>query len=174
MRNGGLVIIYLILIVIQIILGNVFNLSQYVIVSFLPAMVVCLPSRNNTVVNLLIAFGMAFVVDFFSTGMLGMTAVALLPVALVRNALLTLMFSQEYFSRRNDLVSDVQGLRRTLVCVEISIVLYLLIYIIVDSAGTRPFGFNLLRFIISLTVCSLVSILIVSNFSPKEHKDRWD
>lgn len=174
MRNSGLIIIYLIFIVAQIILNNVFNLSQYIILSFLPAMIVCLPSQSNTGINLLIAFAIGFIVDFFSTGMVGMTAVALLPVAFVRNTLLTFIFGEEYFSRRDDIMSDIQGIRRTIICVEISLLLYLLIYIIVDSAGTRPFGFNLLRFLISFIICSGASIFILQNFSSKDSNSRWN
>lgn len=174
MKNGGLVITYLIIIVAQIILNNVFNLSQYVILSFLPAMVFCLPSQSNTAINLLVAFVIGFVVDFFSTGIVGMTAVALLPVALIRNPLLTFIFGSEYFSRRDDIMSDTQGFRRTMVCVEISLFLFLLVYVIIDSAGTRPFVFNLLRFLISFILCSGVSIFILNIFSSRSYKGRWN
>lgn len=174
MRNSGLIIIYLIFIVAQIILNNVFNLSQYIILSFLPAMIVCLPSRSSTGINLLVAFAIGFIVDFFSTGMVGMTAVALLPVAFVRNSLLTFIFGKEYFSRRDDIMSDIQGIRRTIICVEISLLLYLLIYIFIDSAGTRPFSFNLLRYLISFIICSGTSIFILQNFSSKDSKSKWN
>ncbi len=172
MKNSGLIIIYLIFIVAQIILNNVFYLSQYIIISLLPAMIVCLPSQSNTAINLLVAFAIGFAVDFFSTGMVGMTVAALLPVALIRNFLLTFIFGEEYFSRRDDITSDVQGVRRTIICVELSILLYLLIYIIIDSAGTRPFGFNLLRFLISFLICSGASFFVLNILPPKNSRSR--
>lgn len=174
MKNGRLIVIYLIFVIAQIILNNVFNLSQYILISFLPAMIVCLPSRYNTGINLGIAFVIGFIVDFFSTGMIGMSSMALLPVALARNSLLSLIFGEEYFTRREDMLSDIQGFRRTLACVEISLILYLSVYIFVDSAGTRPFGYNLLKFIISFLICSAASVFIISNFSTKDSRSRWD
>ena len=82
------VISFIAMIAIQIMLGGLLNLTQYLVISILPVMIICLPITFSTSRVLLVAFLTSLVVDFFTDGALGLTAVALLPVAFTRNALI--------------------------------------------------------------------------------------
>ena len=53
------ILTYLILLVIQIILGDLLNLSQYVVICFLPVMILSLPITYNTTQLLVISFASA-------------------------------------------------------------------------------------------------------------------
>ena len=75
---------YLILVVAQVLICNYFHVTQYVMLSILPAMILCLPPKCGTTASLLIAFVTGLAVDFLADGVPGLNAMALLPVAMLR------------------------------------------------------------------------------------------
>ena len=75
---------YLLLLLAQIVLWNYFNFTQYLFVAFLPAMILCLPVSRSAVYAMVVAFLTGLAADFLVTGQLGLTAFALVPVALLR------------------------------------------------------------------------------------------
>lgn len=170
MKNGRFIWLYIALVAGEILIGNYLNLSQFVLLTFLPVMIMCLPQAVGTPWALGIAFLTGVVVDFFSGSVIGQTSVALLPVALLRFPLLRLVFGGEMFDRREDLSVRRHGLPGLLLVMLAANALFLVIYITVDSAGTRPFWFNLVRFLISLVVALLVSLPLMSALLDPENR----
>ena len=76
--------LYILLLVCQIILCNYSNLGPYVMLSMLPAMVLCIPLSVGTPLCLLIAFASGLSVDWLSEGLIGLNTSALLPAAVLR------------------------------------------------------------------------------------------
>ena len=74
-------LIYLLLVAVQIVLGNFLNLGQMITVCLLPLLVLSLPVKYHSAVVLFIAFATAMVVDVLTHGIPGLGTVALLPVA---------------------------------------------------------------------------------------------
>ena len=85
-QNFG--ILYVLLVIGQVIMCNYTYLGPYVMLSMLPAMIFCLPTKFNTVTCMLIAFGSAFAVDWLSEGLIGINMAALVPAALARNGVI--------------------------------------------------------------------------------------
>ena len=170
MRGSRFIGLYIALVAGEILIGNYLNLSQFVLLTFLPAMIMCLPQAVDTPWALGIAFLTGLVVDFFSGSVLGPTSVALLPVALLRFPLLRLVFGGEMFDRRENLSVKRHGLPGMLLTMLVANALFLLIFVTLDSAGTRPFWFNLVRFLLSLVVAVLVSLPLMSALlDPENH-----
>ena len=159
MKQSRFFVIFALLAVAQILLNNYLNLSQWVVVTLLPAMIMCIPQRINSVLTMLIAFGVSLLVDFLSTGVMGLTAVALVPVALLRNPLLHLVFGTEIFERQENISIGRHGILKIALVQALALLVYLIIYIIADGAGTRPIWFNLVRLLLSTIVGTAVSIL---------------
>ena len=63
-------ILYTLLVVGQIIMCNYSQLGPYVMLSMLPAMVLCIPPGINTIVCMLIAFASGLATDWLSEGLL--------------------------------------------------------------------------------------------------------
>ena len=84
MKNGRFILLYLVLTLVQILLCNFFGLSRYMLVSVLPVLILMLPLGTGSIIAMLIAFATGFAVDIFSNGMLGITPLALVPVAFSR------------------------------------------------------------------------------------------
>lgn len=163
---------YLVLLVIQTIFCALLNLTQYVVLCFLPVMILTLPITHSTPRLLLIAFLTGLAVDFFTNGVLGLTVCALLPVAFTRNSLIRLVFGTELLSRQEDISIHKQGPAKVLLAILLATSLFFLIYIPVDCAGTRPAGFMALRMLLSIALSTPVSYYAAGVLAPRE-ADRW-
>ena len=167
------ILTYLILLAIQIVLGDLLNLSQYVIICFLPVMILSLPITHSTTRLLVIAFVSAMAVDFFTNGMLGLNICALLPVALARNRLIRLVFGSELLSRQEDISIHKQGGGKVLLAILLATTLFFAVFIPVDCAGTRSVSFMVVRLLVSVALSSAVSYYVAGVLAPRE-ADRWN
>lgn len=160
MTKYGIRLSYLLVLVAQILLAVFFNFSQFVIMVFLPVMIMCLSTRRSTVYSMVVAFVLGFAVDFFSSGMLGLASVALVPVGAVRRMVIGLVFGSEIFERGEELSFSRLGVHKFVLCVFMLTALYLLVYIWVDGAGTRELWFNAVKFLLSLLASGTVSVFV--------------
>lgn len=166
MKKSGFWLIYIILLVAQLLLSTYANFTPYVMVTMLPAMVLCMPIRMGTVLAMVIAFATGLSVDLLSEGLLGLNALALVPVAFARNSIIRLIFGGELFAREEDFSIHRNGFWKVLVAIVLSTALFLAVYIWADGAGTRPLLFNAIRFGASLVASTLLSLLVVNLLAP--------
>lgn len=166
MKKSGFWLIYIILLVAQLLLSTYANFTPYVMVTMLPVMVLCMPIRMGTVLAMVIAFATGLSVDLLSEGLLGLNALALVPVAFARNSIIRLIFGGELFAREEDFSIHRNGFWKVLVAIVLSTALFLAVYIWADGAGTRPLIFNAIRFGASLVASTLLSLLVVNLLAP--------
>jgi len=170
MRKNGFFAVYLILLVAQLLLTNYFHFTPYIMLTILPVMVLCIPLGISTTVAMLIAFGTGLSVDLLSEGIIGLNTLALVPVAFCRKEMIRLIFGEELISRGEDFSVRRSGLGQVLLAITLAQALFLVVFIWADSAGTRPFWFNFLRFICSLAAGVLVSLLVADPLAPDSRK----
>ena len=163
---------YILLFLAQAALWNYFNFTQYLVIAFLPVMILCLPIERGPVYAMVVAFLTGLAADFLVTGQLGLTSLALVPVALVRRGVIRLVFGPELFSRGEDLSFRRQGWQKFVPAVLLVTALFLLVYIWADSAGFYSFGFCALKFGISLAASSAVG-LAIAFLLLEETSERW-
>ena len=153
---------YVLLLIAQLIISNYFRFTPFVMLSILPVMILCVPVRVNRFVLLLLAFASGLLIDWLSEGLLGLNALALVPVAYARNSVLRVVFGNELIARKEDFTVNSNGMASVTMAIVMVQALFLIIYIWVDSAGTRTFLFNFDRFMASLVVGVLVSLLTLN------------
>ncbi len=151
---------YILLMLAQVAVWNYFDFSPYVMITFLPALILCLPIAWGPVRSMLIAFATGLAVDFLVTGQLGMTSLALVPVGLLRRGVVRLVFGSELFARGEELSFHRQGWQKFLLCTVILTAVNLIIQIWVDGAGMYSLGFDVLKLGISLPVSTALSVAI--------------
>ncbi len=159
---------YLALVAAQVILGNFLNLSPYVVLCFLPAMILCLPARMSQPVVMVTAFLTGLAVDFTTHGILGLTASALVLTAFCRNFIISLVFGDEVIARRENVSVRKQGLPKVALGILLCSAVFFAAYVWIDAAGTRSFGFNFLRTLLSTLLGTLVSIPVAGLLSEEE------
>lgn len=152
MKNWRFILICMVLLIAQILLDNYFPLRRYVLISILPAIIMLTSLDARPIVSMLLAFVVGFAVDFFSTGMLGLSSLALVPVGLVRSSVVAMVFGDELTARGDELSLQRLGIPKMALAALMLCSLYLLVYIWVDSAGTVPFWPSALRFVLSVAV----------------------
>jgi len=161
MKKMAIIKVLLVFTVAQILATNYLNLSQYIVLTVLPGLILCMPVSFKPMKTMLISFLIGVAVDFFSNGILGMTSFALVPVALGRQAVISLIFGAEAASTRDTVPLKRYGIVSFILAIFICTAAYFLFFIPLDSAGTRAIGFNLARYLLSVLSSTLVSILLV-------------
>jgi hypothetical protein len=166
----GFWIAYVLLLLAQLLLSNYFHVTPYIFLTILPVMVLCIPIRVGTVGAMLIACLSGLAIDFLSEGVIGLNALSLIPVAYARHGLIGLIFGPELFARKEDFSIGRCGFGKVAVAVFLSLLIFLVIYIWADGAGTRPLWFNGLRLAASLGASFLVSLLTLGVLAPDPRK----
>jgi len=152
MKKPGFLVLYLLLIIAQVLLNNFSFFERYVLVTFLPVMIMCIPVDKGTI------FCMA--VAFLGDGMLGLTSLSLVPVALARNGVISLVFGSELFARGENISLRKQGVGKMILGTLLMTAIFLAVYITADGAGTMPFLYNLAKGGVSLFVSTALSFFI--------------
>lgn len=156
---------YLVMVVAQMIFTNYFHFSPLCMITILPMMVLCIPTRINTVWAMVIAFATGLAVDFLAEGVIGLNALSLVPVAYVRKWLIGIIFGTEPFEHKENITTRKYGFARVSFATIIVTALFLVIYITADCAGTRPFWFLASKLGISLAASYLVSAPLINLLS---------
>ena len=163
---------YILLFLAQAVLWNFFPFSQYLTLVFLPAMLLCLPQDRGAIRLMLTAFVTGLALDFIVGGQLGLTSFALVPVALLRRPVVSLVFGTELFARGEELSFERQGWQKFVPAILLLTAVFLIPFIWVDNAGIRPFWFCAVKFLLSLAASSALSVL-VALVMLKETGERW-
>lgn len=166
MRNG---LTMLILLIAQILVWNYLNLSQFVLLTFLPVMVLCFPTGMGTVKLMFISAAASLALDFLTHGIPGLTCAAILPVAFCRRFVISIIFGEEVIEREECLSFRRQGFFKMFLAIIVCTALFLVVYLWLDGAGMRSLEFNGIRFAGSLAASSLVSALIASLLTGEEN-----
>lgn len=159
-QNFGL--LYFLMVLGQLVLCNFVDLSPFLTLTMLPAMVMCMPLTISTPLCMLIAFATGLSVDWISEGLIGINAAALVPVAMMRKPLIRFFLGEDIITRSDSFSIRKNGIGKISFIMLLSTLLYLGIYVWLDGAGIRPAWFNLTRIGVSLA-CNYILALIVTN-----------
>ena len=171
MRTGqNTSLLYICLLICQIAICNFAHLGPYVMLSILPAMIMCVPLSVGTTGCMLIAFASGLSVDWLSEGLIGINAASLVPVALARKTLIRVILGEDMINRMDSFSIRKNGLGKILTLMIAAGIIFLAIYITLDGAGTRPFWFCVSRFWASLAAGTALAILTADILSPDDRK----
>ncbi|MBP5483688.1 MAG: hypothetical protein J6X99_05460 [Bacteroidales bacterium] len=162
MRKNAFWIVYVMLLLGQLLISNYFTFTPYITLSILPVMVLCISTSVSTPATMIIAFLTGLAVDWLSEGVLGLNAIALVPVAYIRKPVIQFIFGNSLSARKEDFTVQSNGQLSVMVAILAVQAVFLAIYIWVDGAGMRPFWFNVARFFASLAAGLLVSVFTLT------------
>ena len=171
MKTGGnFTFLYCLMLLCQIVLCNFSPLGPYITLSMLPAMVFCMPLSVSTISCMFIAFGSGLAVDWLSEGLIGINAASLVPVALARKSIVKMFFGEDLITRKDSFSLRKYGMAKVSAAILSCLAVFLVIYIFLDGAGTKPLWFNLTRGGITLLCSYLVSLIVVNTLTPDDRK----
>jgi len=167
-QNFGL--LYVLLIICQVVMCNYTDLGPYIMLTMLPAMVLCIPTGISTAVCMVIAFASGLIVDWLSEGLLGLNAAALTAVALVRKGLIRIFMGEDIINRNDSFSIRKNGIGKVSLALLTSTTVFLALHIFLDGAGTRPLWFCMARFGVSLLCNWLLGIIVINILTPDDRK----
>ena len=167
-QNFG--ILYVLLIICQVLMSTYTQLGPYIMLSMLPAMVLCIPTGVRPSICMLIAFASGLTVDWLSEGFIGLNIAALLPVALLRKGIIRIFLGEDIINRNDTFSIRRNGLSKVSLALIASVSIFLAVHIFLDGAGTRPMWFCLTRFGASLACNWLIGLLVINILPPDDRK----
>ena len=163
-------ILYCLLLIGQIVLCNYAALGPYIMLTMLPAMIMCIPTTVSTVSCMVIAFASGLAVDWLSEGLIGLNAAAAVPVGLLRNGAIKIFLGEDLITRGDRFSIKKNGLFKIIAVMFTALAVYLGIYVFLDGAGTRPAWFSLTRLGVSAACCMMLSLIVINILSPDDRK----
>lgn len=171
MRTGqNFWILYALLVICQVALCNYAFLGPYIMLTMLPAMVMCIPLTVSTPLYMLIAFASGLAVDWLAEGLIGINAASLVPVAVCRTTFIRIFLGEDIINRKDSFSIRKNGSGKIAVTMAAALVIFLATYVFLDGAGTRPFWFCATRFCTSLAVNLVLSLIVVGVLTPDDRK----
>ncbi len=161
--------LYTLLVIGQIILCNFSDFGPYVMLTMLPAMVLCLPTGQSTVITMIIAFCSGLSVDWLSEGILGLNAAALVPVALIRKKVIRVFLGEDLITRGDRFSYKKNGIAKISAANMVCVALFMTLYILLDGAGSLPTWFCFAKGGISAG-CNFILALIVTNILSSDER----
>ena len=171
MRTGqNFKVLYFLLVICQIVLCNYAYLGPYLMLSILPAMIMCVPLSVSTAGCMFIAFITGLSVDWLSEGLIGINAASLIPVALTRRTFIRIFLGEDIINRNDSFSIRKNGFGKVSIVMAAAYIIFLAVYILLDGAGTRPLWFNLARGAASFACSWLISLIVVNTLTPDDRK----
>jgi hypothetical protein len=167
-QNFG--ILYTLLVIGQIALCNYSQLGPYIMLSMLPAMVLCIPPGVSTITGILIAFLSGLSVDWLAEGIIGLNAAAIVPVALMRKGIIKVFLGEDLITRGDRFSYRKNGFAKISAAHTVCLIIFLAIYILLDGAGTRPAWFCFTKGGISLACNFILAIIVTNILTPDDRK----
>ncbi len=162
--------LFILLLICQIILCNYSNFGPYVMLSMLPAMILCIPLSVSTPLCMFIAFLSGLSVDWLSEGLIGLNASAIIPVALLRKSFIGIFIGGDLIARGESFSIRKNGFTKIFFAMIAATAVFLAVYVLLDGAGTKPFWFSLTRFGVSLACCMALGFIVVNTLTGEEKK----
>ncbi len=138
---------------IQVLINNFLDISQLLYISLLPLSVFCLPGKQQKIIYLISAFLIGLVIDFTSSGVVGITSCALLVCVMLRPAAIHLIYTKGLSVTDENFIEEERFSKEMFLSLGILCGVYFLIYCWIDSAGTVALDVLLLKWFYS-TACS--------------------
>ena len=170
MKNHIFGILFTILVIAQMIICNYFQITPYVVLSILPAMILCIPLTISTSFCMIIAFVSGLAVDWLAEGLIGINAAALVPVALARKSIIRIFLGEDLIARQDSFTFKKNGIGKISVALFAALAIFFVIYTALDGAGMRPTSFNLIRFFASLSASMALSLVVTAVLTPDDRK----
>lgn len=161
--------LYILLIIGQLALCNYCQFGPYVMLSMLPAMILCLPTGMSTITGMIVAFCTGMSVDWLSEGLIGLNTAAIVPVALMRKGIIRTFLGEDIIIRGDRFSYRKNGFAKISAANSICLIVFLGLYILLDGAGTLPASFCFTKGGVSF-VCNFVLAIIVTNLLTPEDK----
>lgn len=154
------IIIYAVVILLQVIIGNYVNLGPLVYICLVPLLIIYLPLDQKPYISLVIAFGLGLIVDILSDGVLGLNAGAATLVSLVYRPLFYPVFQKNNYSKKYIPPIRESDIWHHMLYLLIILAIYFLFYIAFDGLAKTTLLISLVRYLLNIAVNLAVALIV--------------
>lgn len=169
MGSNRFTICFILALLVQLVLAK-YCQWPFLYICLLPAMILCVPTIRPTWWTMTVAFLAGFAVDALTDGTLGLNAVALVPVAALQKTIIRRVIDEDIVDRHYNLSFKANGYIRLSIALALAYAVFFIIYILIDSAGIRNFGFNFTKLLSSMLVSLIFGIITIAVLCPYQRK----
>lgn len=126
--------------------------EPHLYICILPAMILCMPTTMPVWGVSAAAFVLGMLTDMLSDGVPGLNASALLFCAVLQKGMIRFFIDPDMVERGYSFSFHRNGYLKINLAQTALLAVFFIVYLILDSAGTRSFGFNLLKGLCSIGV----------------------
>lgn len=170
MRNKRFIFCFVMALLVQMVLAKYCQAAPYLYISLLPAMILCMPTSRKTGWTMTVAFIAALAVDTLADGVPGLNAVALVPVAAGQKYVIKRIIDEDIVERHYTLSLQGYGYLRVGTALAILSAVYFTLYTVIDCAGTRNFGFILMKIVVSWGASIIFGMILINVLCPYQRK----
>lgn len=157
-RDLKYIIIAFILLIGQGLIDSFIHISLYIHLSVLPYIILAMPYRNSTISNTTTAFVIGIIADILGGGILGLNTAALTAAGFAKKGLVGALINKDLLEKESRPTPQITGLGRYAVLATFIILIYLGVYLAVESIGSWSWMLNILRMIFSFAVNLFITI----------------
>ena len=169
MSSNRFIVCFILALLVQMVLAEYCQWT-FVYICILPAMILCMPTIRPTWWTMAVAFLSGLAVDALADGTLGLNAIALVPVAALQKTIISRVINEDIVERHYNLSFRSNGYISLAIALSITYVLFFIIYILIDSAGIRNFGFNFTKLLSSTLVSLIFGMTTIAVLCPYQRK----
>jgi len=166
MRGSAFIVRFVILLLVQVILAKFVQIGPFLYLTILPSMILCINSTRKPWTVMLVAFASGIIIDGLADGVMGLNAAAAVLSGATQRPFLRYFLGEEIVERGYSLSFRRYGYEKIIIMILASTLLFMMLYVIVDCAGTRGFFFCLGKIFISTISSTLVQLCVVSVLCP--------
>lgn len=161
------IIFFFLIFLLQAILQGFIDINPTIQFCLLPMVIVALPYNWKIPAVMVASFGIGLAADFMSQGIPGINAGASVLVAAIRDVVYRRLISTDNRSAASTLSILSLGKIQYFKYIAFLSAAYCLLYIFLDRFSLAPFGENMLRFIVTFSV-NTVLMFVFSHFAPQD------
>ena len=149
------------LIICQILLSEYVNIWPVLYIAIFPQFIILLPPKMNRSLHMLTAFALGLAVDILADGVLGLNAAALVAMTYARPSILKLVLSKAGMDNTDNapLLPRTVEIPKLALLNTILLAIFFIVYVLIDSAGSMPFLYTLMKIILSIVANLVISMI---------------
>ena len=160
--SGQHIVTAILLLLAQALIDNSIHIGLYLYAAVFPVIVLSLPYRFRTISTIIIAFATGLAADAAGGGVLGLNAAALTAAAYFRKPLIAITTNKDIFEKEERPSPRAIGYLGFSAYTAIFILIFITVYVLLDSMGIEPASVNIPKILVSWAVNTAIAVALAS------------
>lgn len=158
------ILFFLLVFLLQVVITDYLHLGPFVYICLIPFLIIHIPFTRQPYLVLIAAFGIGLMLDLLADGVAGLNASAAVAAAASRRLLYRQLVNRDRQDKTEVPSLSGIGLPKYIKYAAAVTAVYMAVYMLFDCFSFRPFGFILLKFLISTILNTGLALVMDLSF----------